>query len=149
MKNLSLTLLLSACLVGFSSPALAQFAKKENAIKYRQSALFIMKENFVRIAAMAQGKVPFSAEEAQKNAEVAAYMSQLPWAGFAPGTEGGKAKDTIWSEPAKFKQGAKNLETAMVNLVAATKTGDLDRVKAAVRSTGKTCKACHDNFRNK
>ena len=31
---------------------------------------------------------------------------------------------------------------------AAAKTGNLDTIKAAVGSLGKSCKSCHDDYRN-
>ncbi|HEY2976325.1 MAG TPA: cytochrome c, partial [Burkholderiaceae bacterium] len=34
-------------------------------------------------------------------------------------------------------------------LDAAAKSGNLDAIKAAFGDAGKTCKACHDNFREK
>lgn len=42
-----------AAALGFAAitlPAAAQFAKPEDAIKYRQSALFVMQQNFARLA---------------------------------------------------------------------------------------------------
>lgn len=48
-----------------AAPASAQFAKPEDAIKYRQSALFVMGQHFGRIGAMANGKVPFDAKPPQ------------------------------------------------------------------------------------
>ena len=39
-----------------SAPASAQFAKAEDAIKYRQSAFFVMGQHFSRIGAMANGR---------------------------------------------------------------------------------------------
>ena len=48
-----------------SLPAVAQFAKPEDAIKYRQGALFVMGQHFGRIGAMANGRVPFDAKAAQ------------------------------------------------------------------------------------
>ncbi|NDG16372.1 MAG: cytochrome c, partial [Betaproteobacteria bacterium] len=48
----------SILLAGMTLPAQAQFAKAEDAIKYRQSALFVMGQHFSRLAAMAQGKIP-------------------------------------------------------------------------------------------
>jgi cytochrome c556 len=59
MKLASLALVLTAATVAL--PAHAQFAKPEDAIKYRQSALFVMQQNFSRVAAMAAGKAPFDA----------------------------------------------------------------------------------------
>ena len=39
----------------------AQFAKAEDAIKYRQSALTVMSNHMGRLAAMAKGERPFDA----------------------------------------------------------------------------------------
>ena len=84
------SLFMSACL---SLPAQAQFAKAEDAIKYRQSALFVMGQHFTRLAAMAQGKIPFDAKTAADNAAVVETMSKLPWAAFGEGTDqGGNTK---------------------------------------------------------
>ena len=98
---------------------------------------------------MANGRVPYDAAVAVANAEVVATMSKLPWAGFGAGTEGGKAKPDIWKEQAKFKELSGKLMTETGKLLEASKTGNLDALKAAVQSTGETCKSCHDSFRNK
>jgi cytochrome c556 len=132
-----------------SAPAAAQFAKAEEAIKYRQGALFVIGQHFGRLGAMAQGKIPFDAKAAQDNAEVVLNMSKLPWAGFGPGTEGGKAKPAIWKEQAKYKEHADKFEAEAVKLAAAAKTGNLDNLKAAFGDAAGTCKACHDAYRNK
>ena len=138
---------LGAAAAVLALPAAAQFAKPEDAVKYRQSALTVMSTHFGRIAAMANGKAPFDAKAAAENADLVATMSHLPWAGFGPGTEGGKAKPEIWKEQDKFKAASEKLQAEAVKLVAAAKTGNLDSIKAAVSSTGASCKACHDDFR--
>jgi len=142
----------AATLLSLAAPASAQFAKTEDAIKYRQSALFVMGQHFGRINAMATGRVPFDAKVAADNAEVVTSMSKLPWAAFGPGTDKGgdtKAKAEIWTEQAKFKEANEKLVAETVKLAAAAKTGNLDAVKTAVTATAGTCKACHDAFRNK
>ena len=68
-----------ATLAGISTPASAQFAKAEDAIKYRQSALFVMAQHFGRVGAMANGKVPYDAKAAEQNADIVAAMAKLPW----------------------------------------------------------------------
>lgn len=142
-------------LVGFvlttSMPAVAQFAKVEDAVKYRKSALFVMAQNFGRVAAMANGKMPFDAKVAADSATVAEFMSKLPWAGFVPGSDKGetKAKPEIWENKAKFDDNASKMQAEMTKLAAAAKTGNLDNIKAAVNATGGACKACHDDFRAK
>jgi cytochrome c556 len=128
-------------------PASAQFAKPEDAIKYRQSSLTVMAAHFSRIGAMVNGRVPFDAKVAQDNAEIVATMSKLPWQGFGAGTEGGKAKANIWTDGAKFKAGSDKLIGDMDRLNAAAKTGNLDQIKAAFGTAGANCKACHDEFR--
>ena len=150
MKHLIVTVTL--LLTGISMPAYAQFAKAEDAIKYRQSALFVMGQHFTRLAGMAQGKIPFDAKAAADNAAVVESMSKLPWAGFGEGTNQGgntKAKPEVWSDNAKFKEAADKMMAEVVKLNTAAKTGKLDDLKFAVSATGGTCKNCHDNFRNK
>ena len=148
MKTIA-ALALAAMAATLSAPAAAQFAKAEEAIKYRQGALFVIGQHFGRLGAMAQGKIPFDAKAAQDNAEVVLNMSKLPWAGFGPGTEGGKAKPAIWKEQAKYKEHADKFEAEAVKLAAAAKTGNLDNLKAAFGATAGTCKACHDSYRGK
>ena len=145
-------LALAAATLGLSAPAAAQFAKAEDAIKYRQSALFVMGQHFGRLGAMANGRIPFDAKAAQENADVVAHMAQLPWAGFGSGTDKGaptKARPEVWSEQAKFKEHADKLQAETVKLAAAAKTGSLDNLKAAFGATAGSCKACHDDFRAK
>ncbi len=148
MKRLALTL---AAVAGLAAalPAAAQFQKPEDAIKYRKAALTVMGTHFGRIAAMASGKAPFDAAAAQGNAEIVAMMSRLPFAAFIDGTASGdtRAKPEIWSEPDKFKAAATKMQEEVVKLNAAAKTGNLDQIKLAVGEVGKSCKACHDNFR--
>ncbi len=148
MKTIA-ALALAAMAATLSAPAAAQFAKAEEAIKYRQGALFVIGQHFGRLGAMAQGKIPFDAKAAQDNADVVLNMSKLPWAGFGAGTEGGKAKPAIWKEQAKYKEHADKFEAEAVKLAAAAKTGNLDNLKAAFGDAAGTCKACHDAYRNK
>lgn len=146
-------LLAIATLIGAATalPAAAQFAKPEDAVKYRKAAFQVMAAHFGRIGAMANGKAPFDAAAAASNAEVVAFAAKLPFAGFVEGTSGtekGSPKATVWTERAKFDDGAKKLQEASVKLAAAAKGGKLDDIKAAFGATADTCKGCHDNFRN-
>lgn len=139
-----------ATLTALSLPASAQFAKPEDAIKYRQSALFVMQQNFARLALMAQGKAPYDARQAADSAAHAEYMSRLPWAAFVDGTDKGgntKAKAEIWKDKAKFNDYAEKMQAEMSKLSAAAKTGNLDAIKPAVGAVGAACKTCHDAFR--
>ena len=144
--------LLSLAAIGLACalPAAAQFAKPEDAIKYRQSGMTLMSNHFGRIGAMANGKAPFDAKAAADNAEVVAFVSRLPFAGFVEGTDKGgntKAKPNIWTENDKFKAGAGKMQEEVAKLNTAAKTGNLDKIKAAFGEAAKACKACHDDYR--
>ena len=135
----------------WASPAAAQFAKPEDAVKYRKGAFVVMAAHTGRMGAMAQGKVPFDAKLAAENAEVLANLSKLPWAAFGDGTEtaDSKAKPEVWKDTAKFKEIADKFQSDAQKLVAATKTGKEDAFKAAFSATAGNCKSCHDDFKNK
>lgn len=147
MTRLASFALAVAC-AAMSLPAAAQFAKPDDAIKYRQSALFVMSQHFSRLGAMANGRAPHDAVAAAANAEVVASMARLPWAAFDPGTEGGKARPEVWTEDAKFKERQQRLIDETGKLVTAAKAGNLDALKAQFSPTAASCKACHDSFRN-
>jgi len=148
MKRLSL-LALAVAGIATALPAAAQFAKPEDAVKYRKAAFTVMAAHFGRVGAMVQGRVPFDAAAAQSNAEIATMMSKLPFTAFGPGTDVGetRAKPNIWSDNAKFVAAATKMQDEMAKLNAAAKSGNLDQIKAAFGPVGGACKACHDDFR--
>lgn len=148
MKKLILGVAAAAGLM-MALPAAAQFAKPEDAIKYRKAAFNVMAAHFGRVGAMAQGKVPFDAKAAAENAEIATLMSKLPYTAFGEGTDKGetRAKPEIWKENDKFRAAATKMQEEMAKLNAAAKTGNLDQIKAAFGPVGQACKACHDEYR--
>jgi cytochrome c556 len=137
--------------IGLSTalPAAAQFAKPEDAIKYRKAVFTVMATHFGRVAAMANGKMPFDAKVAADSAEIATSMSNLPYVAFIDGTDKGdtKAKPEIWAETDKFKAAAAKMQEEMGKLNVVAKAGNIDTIKAAAGETGKACKGCHDTYR--
>jgi cytochrome c556 len=130
-------------------PAAAQFAKPEDAIKYRQAVMFMQSQHLGRIFAMANGRVPFDAKVLAENAALLDTIDKLPFAAFTDGTDKGntKAKPEIWAERAKFDAAATKMQDEVAKLNAAAKTGNLDAIKAAAGPVGGACKACHDTYR--
>ena len=151
MSNMRKIIATITLLGGFLAalPSQAQFAKPEDAIKYRKAGFTLMAAHFGRPGAMAQGRVPFDAKLAAENADVLAAVGKLPFTAFVEGSDKGetRAKAEIWKESGKFKEAADKNMAEMTKLVAAAKTGNLDNLKAAFGSAAPTCKACHDNFR--
>ncbi|MDR2129315.1 MAG: cytochrome c [Burkholderiaceae bacterium] len=147
-KNIaSIALTLAACAAAL--PAHAQFAKPEDAVKYRQAVFTVTARHFGALGGMANGKVPFDAAAAAANADVLAAVHKLPWGAFGENTSGAKsnAKASVWKEAAKFKQGADEMDATVAKLVVAAKSGNLDNLKAAFGPAAKTCKSCHDQFK--
>ncbi len=130
-------------------PAAAQFAKPEDAIKYRKASLTVMAAHFGRVGAMASGRAPYDAKAAAENADIAAAMAKLPWAAFTEGSDKGdtRAKPEIWKDSAKYKEAADKMQAEMVKLSAAAKAGNVEALKTAFGPAAATCKGCHDNFR--
>jgi len=75
-------------------PAAAQFAKPEDAVKYRQSAMALQGATLGRVFAMANGRVPFDAKVAADNIEIVTgvvippdaktFLTQARQQGFKP-----------------------------------------------------------------
>ena len=130
-------------------PAAAQFAKPEDAIKYRKASLSVMGTHFSRLGAMATGKAPYDAKAAAENADIAAAVSKLPWAAFTEGSDKGetRAKPEIWKDSAKFKEAGDKMQAELAKLAVAAKAGNVDALKTAFGPAASTCKGCHDNFR--
>ena len=145
--------LLSACIVaalgaGYAAAAFSQ-AKPETLVKQRKAAMTMQGKYFYgSLNPMAQGKIPYDAAIAARNAGYLDALSKMPWDGFAESTKGvnSGALPAVWADPAKFKAAQDRLQTAVAALVAATKGGDEATVKAAIGDLGKACGNCHDNF---
>ena len=145
------TLLGAAALVSgalLATPALAQFQKAEDAIKYRQSALTLMGNHMGRLAAMAKGERPFDAAAAQNSARLIDTFAKLPWEAFVPGSDKGKtgAKPELFQNLPDVKALSERLNGETAKLVSAA--GDLDTMRKQLGATGAACKACHDKYRN-
>jgi len=143
----SLALALGA---GAASSVLAQ-AKPEVLVKQRQAAMTLQGKYFGPLAAMAQGKIPFDAKIAARNAGFLSALSQMPWDGFDASTSGVKSEalPAIWKDSAKFKSAQDLLVSNVAKLADAAKGGDEAAIKTASAAVGKACGGCHDNFREK
>jgi cytochrome c556 len=145
----TISLLAATIAMGLVLPAQAQFAKPEDAVKYRKASFTVMSAHFGRLGAMASGRAPYDAKAAAENAEIVATLGKLPWAAFGDGTDKGetRAKPEIWKEAAKYKEASDKMQIEMAKLNTAAKAGNVDALKAAFGPAAASSKACHDNFR--
>jgi cytochrome c556 len=135
-----------------TSTALAKQTKEEQEVEYRQSIFIVLAGNFGPLGAMAEGKMPFNADQAKLRAARVAFIAPLLKEAFPPETNGvahTAAKPDIWTDTADFNAALQALLDKSAALSVTAQTGDEAKIKAAVAETGKTCKACHDKFRTK
>lgn len=156
MKPAVRTTLASAAIVAaaiaaaVATPAAAQFARPDEAVKYRQGAWLVMNHHFTRIGNMARGRLPFDPRAALQDAEIVAALARTAPAAFGPGTDtpGDHARPEIWSESVRFREHGERLVAESGRLLAAAKTQDLAQIKAAFGPAANTCKECHDAYRS-
>jgi cytochrome c556 len=130
----------------------AQFAKPEDAIKYRQSGYAIMGNHMGRIAAQLRSDKPDVAV-IQRSANIVDFVSQLPGEGYVPGSEKGgnpptKAKPEVFTDP-KIRDVGRAMRQEVVKLNEVAKTGDIAAIRTQFQAAAKSCDNCHDNYRNK
>jgi cytochrome c556 len=152
MKKLLMIFVGLVFIAGAIGGAYAQFAKPEYAIKYRKSVMFLIAQHFGRMGAMVKEKIPYNPDVFARNAMLVETLSRLPWeAVMVPGTDAGDTtmNASVFAQQAKFKEVAQTFETQATKLVSAAQSGDFSASKTQFGEVGKSCKACHSQFRTK
>jgi len=147
-----MTWILVIAVVGLlAGAASAQFAKTEDAVKYRQSVMSVIGTHFTRMGAVVKGEVPYSKDGFEKNASLVATLITLPWDAFmvAGSDKGSGMKAEALAKKDDFMKLATANQAEVAKLMAAAKTGDINAIKPQFGTAGASCKACHDAFRNK
>ena len=135
-----------------SGAAYAQFAKPEEAIKYRKSVMFLIVQHFKRMGAVVQGKSAYDKDAFSANADVVAMLATLPWeAAMEPGSDKGDTtmSSAVFDKPAQFRKTAESFQTDTAMLAGTAKGGDLNAINAQFGKVAQNCKNCHTNFRKK
>lgn len=147
--NKALRLALLALAASVAAPAAAQFAKPEDAYKYRTSVMFLQSQHMGRINGQLRSDKPNLAVVAD-NAAILDTVNRLFMTAFPEGSDmlaNSRAKPEIWKDQAKFKQYGERLNGDVAKLVAAANSGDLAATRSSFQAVGQVCKACHDDFR--
>ncbi|BBB31020.1 c-type cytochrome [Neptunomonas japonica] len=148
MKKIYAIGLAAAVLMGSN---LAVADKVEDAIEYRQGVFKTIKWNFGPMVGMVKGKIDFDAADFSRRADLVAVLAKMPGEGFIEGSDMGDtdAKSEIWENKAEFDKGMDALAENAAALAVAAQSGDMSVIKPAFGQLGKTCKGCHDDFREK
>lgn len=128
----------------------AKFAKPEEAIGYRKGAMTLMGHHFKRMGAVVQGKMTYDKAAFTADAEIVKVIATLPWeAMLMPGSDEGSTtmSSAVFKKTDAFKKIAADLEKATAQLAEASKSKDLEAIKAQFGMVATNCKACHGAFR--
>jgi cytochrome c556 len=141
-----------AALAAVALSAHAQFAKPDDAIRYRKSAYVIMNHQMAVIAAQLKADKPDLAR-IQRSAGIVDFVSTLPGEGFVPGSEQGgnpptRAKPEAFTDP-KVSEYGRPMRQEVVKLNEVAKSGDIAAIRTQFQAAAKSCDNCHDNFRTK
>jgi len=143
----------SAALIA-SAGALAQQAPKpEQLIKWRQSTFQVLAWNTARVKAAVEGGGD-ARQAAKAAAAIAAIANSDVLALFPAGTESGKGWHDTTVKPELFKDGDKvaalnaDFSRNANELARVAAAGDAAALKEQFGKLGKSCKSCHDDYRN-
>lgn len=153
IKKTIAVILGAALLSAFSvSAEPAKSAKQaKDVTEFRQAILTLVKSNVGALGAMNKGAIPFDVETMQTNSTRLEQLSLMLEDYFATDTTGfdvdTAALDKIWKNQADFKDKISALTAAAKNLNKVAKTGDASQFKPAIGQVFKSCKGCHDNYK--
>jgi cytochrome c556 len=123
----------------------------ERTLEYRQSVMNVLSWNMKAMGAMMKGKKPYDAKAFARHANDLASAASLDLlAGFPEDSDKGEtdALPDIWLDFEGFTQKLEDLRTASRSLSEAAASGDKAAMGAALGKTGKTCKGCHERFKD-
>lgn len=140
------TAVLTAALVGAATAAFASEAD----VKFRKANMEIVGGHMQSIVPILKGEVAHK-DQLAYHARGIAEAAKASVAAFKVEAMDGEttAKQDIWSNWEKFEGGLTMMGEKASVLATAAEGDDMAAIGAAVQELGKTCKGCHDNFREK
>lgn len=150
-------LLATSLLVLASSVAMADGQKSpaQAAAEYRTANMSMIGYHMGPMAMMAKGKMDFDADTFAKNAEAMAALSQFVATGFAVAPDDSvdtidyASKAGIWENKEDFDAKNDDFAKAAAALAEAAKSEDKDATMGKFKDLGKSCKACHKEYKEK
>lgn len=123
------------------------YADAEAEIKYRQGVMKSVGGHMASMAAILKGKTHF--DDLKVHASGMASMAAIVPTVFPKGSDDGhtEALESIWTDTEKFQEGIDRFVNAAKEMDQAAAAGDMQAIGPAISNLGKSCKGCHDDFR--
>lgn len=128
-----------------------QAGEIEDAVDYRQGIMNILRHNVKSMGDMVKGKTEFDAAIfAHHSKDLAAASSLDLLAGFPEDSlnDDSDAKDTIWLDWETFQEKYKAMQEQSTKLAEVVVKGNEAEMKEQFGLAAKTCKGCHDDFKD-
>jgi cytochrome c556 len=148
MKKIAL---LSAGAAALFTTAVQAADPVQMAVEYRQALMNVYAWNLTSIRQMVKGDAPFDAAVFARHAKDLAAAAQLETLAAFPEdsiNDESDAREEIWLDFARFQERHQALREQSAKLAEVAAGGDEAAMKAQFGETGKTCKGCHDDFKN-
>lgn len=146
---LACALLVSTLLLGACGDSMKD-THPQKLLTQRVTIFKNMTKTLEPLGLVVRGHKDYNKVEFAEGAQTLKNLSSQPWAFFTP--DGNypptKAKPEVWSKPAEFKQSQEKFLAAVDQLVAVSDSGDMPALSSAVDTVQKSCKSCHEQFRN-
>ncbi len=149
-RSAPLLLSLALCMLMSAPTRAAEPSPGEQAIDYRHSLYDVLAWNFMPLTKMAKGETPYDKERFATLAHRVAYLAPLLSEAFPTGSFIPKktdAKAIIWEQRAEFDGLLTTLANRSATLAEVSKSGDLAKIRPALKATGEVCKECHKKFK--
>ncbi|MEJ2620603.1 MAG: cytochrome c [Candidatus Thiodiazotropha sp.] len=145
------TLGLSATLLLLQSGASVMADEVEKAVEYRQGLMNVFSWNMKAMGDMMKGKAEFEKQRFAAHAEELASASKFKLMDGFPEDSESEESDAlaeIWMDFDDFEAKYKDFSRAAQALSKTAQTGEKASIGAALKETGKRCKACHKKYKN-
>jgi cytochrome c556 len=115
--------------------------------KYREGVMRTVGGQMSSLAAILRGQVHL--DNLKFHARGLADLARIVPHVFPEGSGVSKSEalPDIWERPDEFRMGVDKFVEAANNMAAAAEGGDMSAIGPAMNALGKSCKGCHDNFR--
>lgn len=118
----------------------------DNVADYRHEVMEAVGGHMQAIVKIAKNEVEFKAHLGVLASNMAG-LAEIAGDIFPEGSEGGEALAEIWAEPEAFAERLAAFKDAASGFNEVVSGGDMERFGESLQALGKSCKSCHDQFK--
>lgn len=148
-KTTLLALMLGIGLLGACSDS-ARDTHPQQLVSKRQALFKQMTKTLEPMGLVARERQDYVQADFVAQAQALQELATQPWVYFS--ADGNyppsRAKPEVWSQASAFQQAQQDFLGTVTQLQAVAGSADLGAIRSAVDAVQKSCKRCHDQFRN-